>query len=156
MSDTKLEITNVHFGTEVFSVSFTIDALPFTVPDDNVSEAFDKAMSDMVPHAIDIKELPEKAAKGYRCNSVSLSTRSTKKGESRSAVISVTKVTSNGKADNMSTPQRLYESYNPKADVVPEKTRLAIKEVVRQAKLFIEGNRRLKRLYSEQDLPAAA
>ena len=28
--DTKLEITNVHFGTEVFSVSFTIDALPFT------------------------------------------------------------------------------------------------------------------------------
>jgi len=154
--DTKLEITKVHFGTELFKVDFTIDGLPFSIADDNVSDEFDKAMDDIVPHVIDIKELPEKANKGYRCNSVSLSCNTSKKGVSRSTVLSATKVTSAGKADNISTAQCLYESDNPKAKVLPQKIVLSIKEVVRQAKLFIEGNRYLKRLYSEQDLPNAA
>lgn len=150
------EITKIHFGAEIFRVEFQLDQLPFSASDDNVSEDFSNAMAAMVSHAIAIKELPKDSAKGYRCNAVSLTCKVTEQGENRTALISVTKITSGGKADNMSTPTRLYAAVKSDADLLPEKTILAIKEVRRQAHLFITGNRRLKKLYAQDELEAAA
>jgi len=153
----KLEIKGVHFGTEIFEVNYTIDGLKFCASDDNVSEKFEKAMKAMLPHLAEIKELPDEIAKDYRCNAVSLSCNSTSKGESRSVIISGTKVTSAGRADNLNTAKCLYDTHNAKAKgVLPQKAKLDIEELIRQAKDFIKGNRRMRRLYSQPDLEAAA
>lgn len=151
-----LEIIKVKFGTDLFRVDFTLDAFEHTVSDDNVSDEFADSMAALPEHATTIKELPKGADKPYRCNALSLSHKQVEGGINRKAVISCTKITSAGKADNINTPQCLYQAANPDADVLPEKASLAIKEVVRQAKLFILGNRRLKKFYSQPEFKKAA
>ena len=155
MSKSKIEITKIHFGASLFQVDYKLNGKPMMASDEQVAESFDKAMQGLVSHAIDIKELPKEAAKPYRCNALSLSCASSKKGDSRGASISVTKVTATGKADNMSTAHCLYETHNSKAQVLPQKTVLDIKNAMVEAKKFITGHRDLTELYSQPDLATA-
>ena len=150
------EITKVKFSPDMCQVEYTLDAFPFTASGemDELTNEFIDSMCALPEHAIAIKELPKGADKPYRCNALSLSHRQSDQGINRKAVISCTKVTATGKADNISTPQVLYQAANTDADVVPEKAAFAIKEVVRQAKLFILGNRRLKKIYCQLELAA--
>lgn len=156
MSKSKIEITKIHFGQELFRVNYTLNGKPMLASDDHVAESFDKAMRELIPHAIEIKELPEKAAKDYRCNVLSLSCVSKAEGDNRKASISLTKVTTAGKPDNLTTTSMHYEAINSKVTLLPEKTRLAIKNACMEAKKFIKGHRDLTELYSQPELKAAA
>ena len=119
--------------------------------DDNCADTFKVAMAALVEHCIAIKELPKASAKPYRCNVLSVTRKEVEEGENISAGISVTKVTSDGKADNLNASKRLLESVNDDANLLPEKTRLAIREAMRQGELFIRGHREMKALYCDQE-----
>ena len=156
MSKPKIEITRVHFGSELFKVNYTLNGKPMLASDDNVSDPFQKSMASLIPHAIEIKELPEESAKGYRCNVLSLTCVSKEEGENRTASIGLTKITRAGKTDNLITTAQHYEAINNKVNLLPEDTRLAMLEVRKQAKLFIKGHRDLRELYSQAELEIAA
>jgi len=152
----KIEIVKIHFGQELFRVNYTLNGKPMMVSEDHVEKPFDKAMKAMIPHAIAIKELPEEAGKPYRCNVLSLTCSVKENGDNRTASISLTKITSAGKPDNLTTTARHYEAINPKVNLLPEDTRLAIIEACKQAKLFIKNHSDLKELYSQSELDIAA
>ena len=155
MSKPKIEITRVHFGSELFKVNYTLNGQPMLASRDSVSEPFEKAMAALIPHAIQIKELPEEAAENYRCNVLSLTHVIKETGENRTASIALTKTTTVGKADNLITPSRHYEAIDSKVNLLPEDTRLAIQKVCKQAKLFIHGHPDLRELYqTELDIAA--
>ena len=156
MSNTKIEIIKIHFGQELFKVNYTLNGKPMMASDDHVAESFEDAMKKLIPHAIEIKELPEKAAKEYRCNVLLLTCNVKEEGENRTASISLTKQTSAGKPDNLTTTAMHYEAINSKVTLLPEKTRLVIKNACMEAKKFIKGHRDLTELYSQQELKAAA
>jgi len=146
----RLEIVKIHFGASLYKVDFTLNSLDHSASAREVATSFKTAMAELIPHMIEIKELPKAASDNYRCNSLSLTVKTAEKGDIRKATISCTKITAAGKADNISAPQCLYESYKKEAEVLPKKACLAISEAVRQAKLFIEGHRDLKDFYGEQ------
>jgi len=112
-------------------------------------------MKAMVPCGIELKELPDKAGKEYRCNKVALTCDVREKGENRKVTISLTKKMANNKPDNLTTAGHHYEAINPKTGLVPEKIKLCIDEVVREAKKFISGHRDLTELYSQPELESA-
>lgn len=156
MSKPTIEITKIHMGSEITTVHYNLNGKAMMASDDRRAESFDKSMNALVSHCIKIKELPEKAGDDYRCNALSLTNRATEQGDNRSAVISITKITQDGKADNMSSGQRLYEAAKSGVEVLPQKTTLAIKNAVIEAKKFITGHRDLTELYSQPDLASAA
>jgi len=154
MSKPKIEVTKIHMGAEVTKVYYNLNGKAMMASDDHNAESFDKAMNALVPHCIEIKELPEEAGEGYKCNALSLTNKPVEQGDNRSVVISITKMTAAGKADNMSTGQRLYEAAKSGVDVLPAKTTNAIKKAVTEAKQFITGHRDLTELYTQLELAA--
>ena len=153
----KIEPTKIHFGADLVSVKHTLNGKPFLASafTDETPQEFKDAMKALIPHAILIKELPEKAGEDYRCNVLSLTCVVKEEGENRTALICLTKTTTAGMADNLSTPKRYYVAINQDVNILPEKTILAIREARRQAILFIEGNRDLKKLYSQEMISQA-
>ena len=154
MSNTKIEITKIHFGRELFKVNYTLNGKPMMASEDHVAESFDKAMKALIPHAIEIKELPEEAAANYRCNALSLTCNVKEEGENRTASISLTKQTTAGKPDNINTTVMHYEAISSKVNLLPEKTRAVIKKACAEAKKFIKGHKGLTELYTQLELAA--
>ena len=156
MSKSKIEIIKIHFGQELFKVNYTLNGKPMMASEDHVAESFDKAMKALIPHAIEIKELPEGAEKNYRCNALSLTCNVKEEGENRAASISLTKVTTAGKPDNLTTTAMHYEAINPKVNLLPEETASAIKKACAEAKKFINSHKDLTELYTQLELKKAA
>ncbi len=155
MSKPSIEVTKIHMGSEITKVHYNLNGKAMMASDDHNAESFDKAMNALVPHCIAIKELPKNAGEGYRCNALSLTNKPSEQGDNRSVVISITKMTAAGKADNMSTSQHLYEAAKSGVEVLPAKTTQAIKTAVIEARKFITGHRDLTELYSQPELAAA-
>jgi hypothetical protein len=114
--------TKISITPDLIKVGYTLNGKPQLASDDIKDHALEKAMNNLVPRLMSIKELPDEAAEGYRCNALSISNSPTEEGDNLSAVISVTKKTTTGKADNMSTPSCLFEKSRSKskATVLPQ------------------------------------
>jgi len=155
MSEPKIEITKIHNSPELTTVKYTLDGCPMSLSSDSKIDTFEAALNALVPDAIAIKELHKNDAKGYRCNAVSITNKPGEEGDNRKVIISLTKTTAEGGADNLNTSARFFDCVKKDANLLPQKTIGRIQQVVRQAKMFIKSHRALQELYWQDELPIA-
>ncbi len=146
-------ITKISMSKEMIKVSYTHNGRPQMVSDDTKDHAFQKAMDGLLTHLADIKELPSEAMEGRRCNALSISNTPSEEGDNLSGVISATKVTAMGKADNLSTPQCMFEKARKKGktQVLSADAAEAINNAIDAAITFVKLNRHMRELYSDQE-----
>lgn len=151
MSD--IRILEVKDREEGLKIRFTLDGIKMSMsPHQTPSDTFVEALDALKADVLSICELPKGYDSGLQMIGISLSRKENEEGESVAAVISAKKDLREGPPLSINTPKRYVEAIEEGTSMLPQGTIQRIRDLCRQAELYIKSLRHLQNLYRQQEL----